>query len=69
MRDGYDFKKLKRGYCISIHDGIICYKKLGSIVPGVIFIRYYITVMDLPDIIKIWGLYFLKTIIVWQLLK
>ena len=37
------------GYCSRIHDGIICYKKVGSIYPSDLPTRSFITAVDLQE--------------------
>ena len=46
-----------------------CYKKLGYIYPGVIFIRWCITVMKFSEIIHIWVLLLLKINIEWPIVN
>ena len=69
IKCGYDYEKSKRGYCARRHDGIRCYKKLGSITPRGLFIRGFITAIDLSERIRIWGLSLLNTNIVWSFVK
>ena len=52
IKCGYDYEKPKRGYCARRHDGIRCYKKRVYIAPRVLFIRGFITVVDLLDEIQ-----------------
>ena len=40
---------LKIGYCTRRHQGVLCYKNIGSIDPRVLLIRWFITFMKLVE--------------------
>ena len=69
IKDNIGWEKQRRGYSARRHDGKICYKNLGLIALHVLFIRGFITVMNLPEENHRWRFSFLNMNIVWLFIK